>query len=388
MSRRGARLTVAVLFALSVGAAAWQYLRAERALASHHSQLAAFERDARAAGVSIADTRAAQQAYVAIGQGTDYWTTRVSASLDSLRVRLTALRQQAQSPEAGARIDAALVALDDFARMDRRARDYAVSGQRLLASDVIFADGFEMSQAVVAELDAARASELPHRARLAGAIESRKRLLAAGTSGLGIFFMLILAFAAGTRPVKGDFAQDVASEPADDLSGLTLTLDAPRAPFPAVDLPAAAALCADLARVTDPREIHVLLDRAARILDASGIILWIADPDGRELIPTAAHGYTGAALARMGTIPGDADNATAAAYREGKVHTVKGDVLTSGAIVAPLVTPGKCAGVMAAEVRHEREQSEDVRAVAAIMAAQLAMLVGAAPAAAPRAKAN
>lgn len=386
MSRRGARLTVAVLFALSVGAAAWQYLRAERALATHHNATAAFERDARAIGLTIADLRAAQQAYVATGQGTDYWTARVSASLVSLKARLAALRQQAESADAAGRIDAAIVALDDFSRMDRRAREYAGSGQRLLASDVIFADGIEMNQAIAAELDAGRVSELSHRAQVAWTIEARKRLLAGGVSGLGLFFMLILAFASGRRPAKQEHA--IVEEPVADMPGLNLTLDLPQEPAPAVDLGEAAGLCVDLARVTDPDQIPRLLERAARVLDASGIILWIADPDGRELIPTAAHGYTGAALARVGAIPRDADNATAAAYREGRVYTVKGDVLTSGAIVAPLVTAGGCAGVMAAEVRHEREQSEDVRAVASIVAAQLAMLIGVAPAAAPHAKAN
>jgi GAF domain-containing protein len=54
-------------------------------------------------------------------------------------------------------------------------------------------------------------------------------------------------------------------------------------------------------------------------------------------------------------------------------------VLSNGAIVAPLVTPGGCVGVMAAEVRHEREQQEPVRAVAAIIAAQLATLIGVTP---------
>lgn len=385
MSRRGARLTVAVLFALSVGAAAWQYQRAERALATRHDATSAFERDARAIGLSIVDLRAAQQAYVATGQGTDYWTARVSASLESLKARLAGLRQQAESAESAGRIDAAIVALDDFARMDRRARDYAVSGQRLLASDVIFADGIEMNQAIAAELDAGRVLESSHRARAAWAIEARKRLLAGGISGLGLFFMLILAFASGRRPAKQE--PTIVEEPA-DMPGLNLTLDLPQEPAPAVDLGEAAGLCVDLARVTDPNQIPRLLERAARVLDASGIIVWIADPDGRELIPTAAHGYTGAALARVGAIPRDADNATAAAYREGRVYTVKGDALTSGAIVAPLVTAGGCAGVMAAEVRHGREQSEDVRAIASIVAAQLAMLIGVAPAAAPHAKAN
>jgi GAF domain-containing protein len=81
----------------------------------------------------------------------------------------------------------------------------------------------------------------------------------------------------------------------------------------------------------------------------------------------------------VGTIRRDSDNATAAAFREARVHVVKGDVMTNGAIAVPLVTPGGCVGVMAAEVRHEREQTEETRALAAIVAAQLATLIGVSP---------
>ena len=53
--------------------------------------------------------------------------------------------------------------------------------------------------------------------------------------------------------------------------------------------------------------------------------------------------------------------------------------MASGAVVVPLMTPGGCGGVLAVELRHGREQSESVRALAMIFAAQLATLVGFAP---------
>src|SRR5919201_315283 len=62
-------------------------------------------------------------------------------------------------------------------------------------------------------------------------------------------------------------------------------------PVPPIDLGAVASLCSDLARLNDTRTLPDLLERAAKVLDASGIILWIADPDGRELNPIVAHGY-------------------------------------------------------------------------------------------------
>ena len=52
---------------------------------------------------------------------------------------------------------------------------------------------------------------------------------------------------------------------------------------------------------------------------------------------------------------------------------------SSGAVVVPLMAPGGCVGVLALELRHGGEQSESVRAMATIMAAQLANLVGSTP---------
>jgi hypothetical protein len=140
-------------------------------------------------------------------------------------------------------------------------------------------------------------------------------------------------------------------------------------------------LCAELARVQDARQLGALLGRAADVLDAAGVIVWMADPDRRELVPTLTHGYAPAALARFGTIPRGADNATAAAFREGTLKTVAADGPASGAIVAPLVTPGGCVGVIAAEVGGGRERDAATRAVARIVAAQVAALLGAPPSA-------
>jgi GAF domain-containing protein len=142
------------------------------------------------------------------------------------------------------------------------------------------------------------------------------------------------------------------------------------------DFPGLAALCADLARIADTRALPSLLDRAASLLDASGIILWIADPDGRELNPIFAQGYPQQLVNRLGTIPRDAENATAAAFRTALLQTVMADRISPGAIAAPLVTPGGCVGVMAAEVRHDAERQGLTLAAATIVAAQLATLVG------------
>ena len=46
--------------------------------------------------------------------------------------------------------------------------------------------------------------------------------------------------------------------------------------------------------------------------------------------------------------------------------------MSNGAIVAPMFGPDTCIGVLAAEVRHGREQDASTRAVTMMVAAQLA----------------
>jgi hypothetical protein len=55
--------------------------------------------------------------------------------------------------------------------------------------------------------------------------------------------------------------------------------------------------------------------------------------------------------------------------------------MSNGAVVAPMFGPDACIGVLAAEVRHGREDDTDTRAVTAMIAAQLATAVAAWPAA-------
>jgi hypothetical protein len=146
-----------------------------------------------------------------------------------------------------------------------------------------------------------------------------------------------------------------------------------------VDLAATARVCADLARVSDPAELPPLLERAARVIDASGLIVWVADRAGASLFPILAEGYAPHVLARMGSIGRDADNAAAAAYRQGELRTVRAEGSLPGAIVAPIITGEGCLGVLAAEMRHGSERDEATQAITAILAAQLATFVTAVP---------
>ena len=73
-----------------------------------------------------------------------------------------------------------------------------------------------------------------------------------------------------------------------------------------------------MARVLDAGDLPGLLARAAGVLEAPGVIVWVADRAGHALFPLLTHGYSGAAVVHIGSIPTEADNATATAWRTGR----------------------------------------------------------------------
>ena len=146
-------------------------------------------------------------------------------------------------------------------------------------------------------------------------------------------------------------------------------------------LKAAAHVCTELGRVGDSQELRVVLGRAADVLDASGLVLWMATASGTELQAAVTHGYDAAMTARMPSVARSANNAAAAAYRTGTLQIVLSRPGSAqGAIVAPVLTADGCIGVMSAEIRDGGEASETVQALAAIIAAQLAGVLVSAPA--------
>jgi hypothetical protein len=154
------------------------------------------------------------------------------------------------------------------------------------------------------------------------------------------------------------------------------------APLPAVPVPPvinlsdAAELCVDLARVIDARDMPSLLQRAARTLDATGIIVWVVDTDGATLTPALAHGYSDRVLAKLGVLDVNADNVTSLSFRSMRPQAMPGagGSGASSAIAVPLVTTEGCNGVLAAEVPGAKPADECV-AVARILAAQLATML-------------
>ena len=146
------------------------------------------------------------------------------------------------------------------------------------------------------------------------------------------------------------------------------------APFE-TDLPATARLCTGLGRADSTDAVESLLPEAARLLDATGLIVWLWDPQATGLRPAMAHGYPYRMLAQLPAVARDADNATAAAFRAAQTCVVRGNDRFRGAVVVPMMTPDGCTGVLAVEVKNGREQTESVHALAGLIAAQLARAI-------------
>ena len=388
MKSLAVRVTLLCLFLVAVGAGAYVlWMDETRASASAQTERD-FEQRVLDAGRMALDLRSAQQGYVAIGQGDPFWIEKVGADLPRLREALTALRAESTAPAAQSAIDEAQAALQDFEQMDRRAREYAGAGQKLLASDLIFGDGMERTAAIAGALDQARMAERDAHQRALASLRRRQLATTGGVGGAAILLILLLLPVQAAR-IEVPVAQPERARPAEgsgDLSlGAVLDEEWSRpvrqarqgAPTPAaVELATVASLCTELARVADTPSFPALLERAAAVLDAAGIVLWISDPDARELSPIVTYGYPPQLVARLGTIPRDAENATAAAFRTSLLQTVKADAVSNGAVAAPLVTPAGCVGVMAAELRNDAERDASKLAIATIIAAQLATLVG------------
>jgi hypothetical protein len=134
-------------------------------------------------------------------------------------------------------------------------------------------------------------------------------------------------------------------------------------------------LCAELDRATEARDVGHLLDSATRILGAKGLVVWTWNPQASALKPTLVHGYPLETAARLPIVRRDADNATAAAFRSAEIRVVAGSDHSSGAVVAPLLTPTGCLGVLAIELQPGGEQEESVQAAAMRLAAQVAASV-------------
>ena len=403
MNRRGVRAGLVLLFLVGSASAGYAVLRLEQGLSDARAAASTFDLLTRDLVRSILDLRAAQQAYVATGQDRDYWTANTTLLMALASEQVSAL--ESVETDAGGRKALAAIAdaMTRFGEMDARVRDHLADDQALMASDLVFTDGLELTASALEQLALAQSLEMAAR----NGLRQQERVRQGATVGtvvvVGLVVMLFL-LPTGQRPViapapeeaapavsegstLGHLAVDPPPQPADqdDVAGETRIEDAeptpvearaPASPDSGLDLHVAALLCTDLGRVTGGEQLPSLLARTAELIDATGIIVWLSDPAGTSLRPALAHGYSPQALAHVGEVACNGDNATAATFRTAEMQIVSSREDSGGAVAVPLLAARGCVGVVAAEVKAGRESSEWTRAIVSIVAAQLVSLVG------------
>lgn len=371
------RIAVFVLFVVTVFAAGYRLLDLQQQARADSERKTEFDTSLNNILVSVSDLRAAQQAYVADGQEGTFWITRVGLIQKTILDDLTRLTSLASSSKATESLSAATMVMSDFSKMDKHVAEYRRNGHRLMASDLIFTEGQEMTNIAAKHLRTALTQEQELRASLD---KQRLRDQAAtilGAAAVGLLTtLLLLPF---SRPAVASPTELNADQPLDivkTLGGSTVPPLVTKS-APSTSLTEIAELCSDFSRVTDADTLPTLLRRASGLINGARIVVWLADPTGVQLRPVLAHGYRAEMLDQLGAIKTDADNATAAAFREGTSEIVSAgtDDDSSGALIVPIFTGLNCMGVITAEFKNGEESEEKCEAVTKIIAAQLAGLV-------------
>jgi len=339
-----------------------------RKVASHVEQMIA----------AASDVAAAQRAYVAQGQPQQPWFERSAMLLQQFGQLQLEIRPLLKSRDALAALDQVNEQLKTIVAVDGRSREYLEQGESLLAADLIFSEGNDAVAAAVKTLRASDGLEQQGATTLRSDLERQQWGALAAIAVIWVAGLVLLTPSTKSSQDDRSFAnlglldrtptEDSETRPADPPA------DSPRQP----DLRLVADVCGALARTADADALRDALARAAGVLDARGIVVWIGA--GEQLFPALAHGYDERIVARLGPIPRNAANATAAAWRSAQMRTVPADAASLGAVAVPLSGVNGCVGVFAAELREGREQDAAIQAVAAVIAAQLATIVPAWPA--------
>lgn len=407
MTRRAVRLALFLVFVVAIASTAWFGLTSSRRFHDTRRSLQTADASARKLLDEVAACRTGLQAYVAVGEGTTGWPGRVAQHIQSFKSELARFQELSNDPNATNGLDAAGATFEEFIAINDRVARLVRADQLTDASQVIYGDGLDRLAAVTGHIKSAWEAEQASADSRMLRLEQELGYVAAG-AGLVALLVVGLLIPTGRRADPTSTATSMEHVSDSARVGTSLALNEPEhAPAAASTVPAAATevapsqpdtasrvdvvpgsdrrkatelkamaeLCTDFARLTDPGELPALFERAARLIDATGFIVWVTDAEGTSLRPALAHGYPASALLRMPAIRRDVDNATAAAWRESAVQVVRTNGMTPGALVVPLLTPTGCIGVFSAEVRHGREASESVRALTRIVAAQIAQLV-------------
>ncbi len=380
------RLTIGAAAWIAIGVAALLLVRSEQRIKSVADSARTFDLEARDAIDAFAEARMAQQAYVAAGQGIGFWMPKVTASSQRADAALSAMRPSA-SPQALAATDQAMESAKAFADIEQRVREYLKTSQQLMAGDIVFTEGTQAATAAMRQVETARQAEAQAVDATVAALREQEAIALGAGAAVAALIVLVLVFVPKPKIEPADTSLSIAPGRSDTTERIAVPAAAPD-PTMIDTFKAAATLATDFGRVRDLDDLTRLLSRAAELMDASGVMVWMAEDAAADLRPVLAHGYGADVLARIPAMARTADNAAAKAFRSNTLQIVLARPgKSTGAVVAPIMSANGCVGALSAEIRHGAETSETTQALATLFAAHLATVVAQAPAEVETAKA-
>jgi hypothetical protein len=314
----------------------------------------------------------AQQAYVTPTAGQD--PAKVTELIGQIQQNTESLRTQVRSIESGRALQAVAAAAATLSDVETRAQAHIASGQDFMAADLIFSDGRAADDAIASGLRTIRTAEND-----AYAIARADALDFSWTVGAAVALVWVIGAVLLVRlPTPAVRDEPLAIAPLQSLLTMADTIHDVSPPA-GPDLQAAADVCTAIGRLTHAEDLPRLLQQAAAVIDASGVVIWMAA--GEELFAAAAFGYAPQVIQKLGPINRSAINATAGAWRTSTLQAVAGGQDGRGALAAPMLGPDRCVGVLAVELGIGHEGDAARRAVAMMFAAQLAAALAGWPAA-------
>lgn len=404
MFSKSVRFGLLIVGLLITAALAYRAVADEASLGRAYREAVTHGRAASQALEALLDLRATLHAYVAPGQGVPFWSRRAESTIDALREHLATL-DAAMAPH-GRSMGDALDATDQLAAAERRSREYARRGEALLAGDVLFTEIRDLLAVTIGEVEQARNTlTAAHDARTSALRREQSLLAAAGVlTWVVIALLLVVPPPAVPEKKPEQWRQELAAtikkpipkEPvrsADGPAGALAEAGREGAPTPVVvqvvsmgpTVPVTAVnevgeICSDLSTLSDVGALSGALERAAAVLDANGMIVWLASNDGASLAPVASHGFDQKLVSRIGRIARDSANLTAAAFRENVSRVSEATPEAPAALAVTLCGPTGTVGVLSVELKPNVPPDEGRVALATIFAAQLATLAAPLPA--------
>ncbi len=301
-------------------------------------------------------------------------------TIDSLRGSVVDLDRMVKP--TGGSLSETLNGIDQLAAAERRARGYASRGEMQLAGDVIFTEVRDLLAAATTQVQSVRDGLIRAHDRRAASIRQEQVMLAGGAVAVWIAIALLLlpTEPKGTVKDPGEWRNELKESL---RKPIPVVPETPKAPEPQVTvvpgieinaLRDVSEICKDLSALADPGALEGALGRVCTILNATGLIVWIASNDGNTLSPVATSGFDPKLVARIGKVGRDSANLTAAAFRESVAKVSPLTPTTPAALAVPMFSPTGAAGVLSVELKPGQPMDDSKVSLAGIVAAQLATL--------------